>query len=324
MISHSSQARQTNPSMTATDSTCLIRYLEIWQAGSKEQKQLQLCAATAFEVEGSRSIPANDRSVAPGEGLAGSAWKQNAAVVMQDADSTLLREANHRSGVELKALVAIPFVNDRNSITIVVFGIGEGFGGLEVWSRDDRDELSISGSYYHGLESFEFISQYVRFPRGSGLPGNSWKSRRPKMVKDPSVDANFIRSFAKDQAELSVCVGIPVTCEYGSDGAVLLLLSSSQQPIAHHVDILQCKSATPSEDEMYPPVKLVDLETTRDGGNGGNGHSRMQKVCDRLAQSRDVLLLPAGDPCLAAGCQGALVVPFFDKHQIRSALQLSF
>ena len=232
----------------------------------------------------------------------------------------MLREAQARAHTELTALVAVPFVNDRNTVTIVVFGLSPGFGGLEVWTRDDRDELSISGSYYEGLDSFEFISQYVRFPRGSGLPGNSWKSRRPRMVKDPGTNADFIRSFAKDPADLAACIGIPVTCEYGSEGAVVLLLSSAQQPFANQIDILTCESSAPSKDEILPPVRFVECQSTEDDSDGLA--TRLQATCDRLAESRDVLWLKSGDPCLPPGVRGSLVVPFFDKHQILSLIHI--
>lgn len=333
MISHSQQPTLSksngnpNQPMSVTSTTSLIRYVEIWQVGAdaqSEPQKLSACVACAFADEEVRSIDCSGKKVDAGEGIAGSAWKQNATVVIQDRESTILKEASEKSGLELTAVVAVPFVNDRHSVTIVVFGLSDGFGGLEVWSRDDRDELSISGSYYEGLDSFEFISQYVRFPRGSGLPGNSWKSRRPRMVKDPGVDANFIRSFAKDPADLSACVGIPVTCEYGSDGAVLLLLSATQQPIARQIDILRCESATPNEHDGFPPVKLIGHESTALVTEEAAFARRAQATCDRLAQTRNVMWLAADDHCVPEDAQASLLVPFFDKHQIRSVLQLSF
>lgn len=309
--------------MSVTNVT-LVRYLEIWQVG--DDGALAGKAALTFSADGPRDVGCDSLIAQAGEGIAGSAWKQNAPVVIQDEGCVMLKEASERSGEKLNALVAAPFVNDRNSVTIVVFGLGEGFGGLEVWSPDDRDELSISGSYYQGMDSFEFISQYIRFPRGSGLPGQSWKLRRPTMIKDPGVDADFIRSFANDPADMSACVGIPVTCDYGSDGAVLLLLSSTQQPIVRQIDILSCESSTPTEDDAFPPVRLVQHETTTAESNGevGESTSRLQVTCDRLAQKRDVIWLSAGEAGVPANAQASLVVPFFDKGRISTALQLSF
>lgn len=323
MISHTSYHRPTNPSMSSTQEKNLVRYVEIWQAGAPSSSSLRLISARSLSP-GGREVDHPSVTVAPGEGIAGSAWKQNAPVIIRDRDCVMMREAQERSQTELLALVAVPFVNDRNAITIVVFGLGEGYGGLEVWARDDRDELSINGSYYHGLNSFEFISQYVRFPRGSGLPGSSWKSRRPKMVKDPGVNADFIRSFAKDPADLTACVGIPVTCKYGSDGAVLLVLSSAQHPFARKIDILTCESRAPTKEEVLPPVRFVESQSTDEAAAANGTVGRMQATCDRLAESRDVLWLKPGDPCLSSESNGALLVPFFDKNQISSVLQLSF
>ena len=331
MITNSLPDGHSNQPMSVSDATYLIRYLEVWRENDdRDQPRLNASDALVFSptVEGvassARRIDVAERTVGAGEGIAGSAWKQDAPVVIQDEGSVMMREACERSGVKLNALVAIPFVNDNNSVSIVVFGIADGFGGLEVWSRDDRDELSISGSYYEGLESFEFISQYVRFPRGSGLPGNSWKQRRPNMVKDPGVDANFIRTFAKDPADLSVCLGIPVASDYGSEGAVLLMLSSTQQPMVRQIDILRCESATPSQDNEFPTVKLTQHDSATDSRNGVSDTARMQAACDRLSQARNVILLPAGDPCVPTTAQASLLVPFFSKNQISSILQLSF
>lgn len=299
----------------------LIRYVEIWQSDATKTR-LDFQTALEIGVDEARVVKCGERSEAAGEGIAGSAWKQKSAVVIRDHEAVVLRDACQRCGFELNALIAIPFVDDTNRVTVVVFGIGEGYGGFEIWAKDDRDELSINGSYYSGLDSFEFISQYVRFPRGSGLPGASWKLRQPKMVLNPGVDASFIRSFAKDPAELTACVGIPVMCDYASDGSALLLLSSTQQPVASRIDILSCESPAPSKDQPKPSVKYVAAHSTPAETNGAP--TVFQAVCDQLSQSRSVLLLREGARGLQPGTNASVVIPFFDGRQLKTALQISF
>ena len=138
------------------------------------------------------------------------AWNQRSAVILQEAPSELLQRISTQNGLELTALIAYPIIHGHDVLSVVVLGIGCGPGAFEVWSRDDRDELSISASYYSGLKSLEFISRYVRFPKGAGLPGVVWKSRQPKLVVNLAKSPDFMRSFDSGETQPDTGLGLPV------------------------------------------------------------------------------------------------------------------
>ena len=138
--------------------------------------------------------------------------------------------------------------------------------------------------------------------------------------RDPNTDASFIRTFANDPAELNACIGIPVVCDFNSDGSALLLLSSAQRPIAARIDIMHCESAAPSRTDPHPPIRFIENQSTSSTGSSES----FQAVCDQVAKSRSVVLLRSGDPALDRDCHMSLAVPFFEGRQLTTILQLSF
>ena len=213
----------------------LVQYIEVWHLAEDGQSMV-LHNQTRLRgnvVDSGTS----DRSVRNGEGLAGMAWNQRHAVILQEAPSDLLERIGAQNGLELTALVAYPIMKGHDVLSVVVFGISDGPGAIEVWSRDDRDELSISASYYFGLKSVEFMSRYVRFPKGAGLPGTVWKTGQPKLAVDLPHNSNFMRSFTTDEAILHTGLGLPVGSTAGHSDSILLLLSSYGKPIASAFEI---------------------------------------------------------------------------------------
>ena len=152
------------PSTLTSESLTLVNYVEVWTLPTSEddeaQPDLQLDHAYVIDSEQPRRLDASGQNK-PGEGIAGSAWKQKGPVILEGENSSVLQHVNSVSGVPIKALLAIPVYNDYTLVNVVVFGLTAGHGGVEVWSRDDRDELAINGAYYEGLESFR-VHQPVR------------------------------------------------------------------------------------------------------------------------------------------------------------------
>ncbi len=215
----------------------LIQYIEVWNV---EQDGQSMRLRNCCRLRGSLvDIETPERSVRSGEGLAGMAWNQRHAIILQEAPSELLDRIGAKNGMELAALIAYPVMKGQSVISVIVFGIGGGPGAFEVWSRDDRDELSISASYYSGLKSFEFISRHVKFPKGAGLPGAVWKTGQPRLASDLPHSAGFMRSFAADETELNVGLGLPVGSAAGHSDSILLVLSSNSKPIARGFEIWQ-------------------------------------------------------------------------------------
>ena len=195
-----------------------------------------------------------------------------------------------------------------------MFGLAVGNGGLEIWSRDDRDELAISGSYYQGLPSFEFISQHVRFPKGAGLPGACWKEDRPRIIAQPQTAPDFIRSFDRDPAHLGDCVGLPIGREYGFPAAILLLLSDENLPLALKLDVWHKQSESSSSDE------IVFSGTRPETANA----TWCQAICDQLIESPNALLLDQSSALLPNNYQSGLFLPFYDGKDLTDVFVVLF
>ena len=258
-------------SAVSANRTTWVQYIEVWHlADDGQTMRLQHHARLRGRVVDSGT---SDRSVRTGDGIAGMAWNQRRAVILQEAPSELLQRIGIQNGLELIALIAYPIMHGHDVLSVVVLGIGDGPGAFEVWSRDDRDELSISASYYSGLKSLEFMSRYVRFPKGAGLPGTVWKTGLPKLAANLAHNASFMRSFETDETELKTGLGLPVGSSAGHSDSILLLLSSQAVPIgkafeiwtpcsmAHASNEFQCVAADWSEmveDETQPSVKCQE------------------------------------------------------------------
>ncbi|MBC7968061.1 MAG: GAF domain-containing protein [Fuerstia sp.] len=213
----------------------LVQYIEVWHV--EEDGQTMRLQSHARLRENVVDFGTSDRQIRSGEGIAGMAWNQRHAVILQEAPSELLQRIGTQNGLNLTALIAYPIMRGHDVLSVVVFGISDGPGAFEIWSRDDRDELSISASYYSGLKNLEFMSRYVRFPKGAGLPGTVWKTGMPKLAPDLAHSASFMRSFDADETPLSTGFGLPVGSTAGHSESILLLLSSSTMPIARAFEI---------------------------------------------------------------------------------------
>jgi hypothetical protein len=206
---------------------------------------------------------------------------------------------------------------DYQLINVVVFGLSAGNGGLEIWSRDDRDELTISGAYYKGLDSFEYISQFVRFPKGAGLPGNSWKNNRPGFLSNPNINPNFIRSFDRDPANIIECVGLPIGREYGFPASVLLFLSDETTPFAKSINVWRCET---SDDQRTMFSRSISDATEYDA-------KWCQKICDQFQHNpATVIAEPNSDLLDSQGKMGraGIFVPFFNGTDITDVLAITF
>jgi len=215
-------------------------------------------------------------------------------------------------------MIAIPIYREFILVDVIVLGLSDGNGGFELWTRDDRDELGISGACYRGLESFEFISRYVKFPKGAGLPGHAWKHGQPKIIDRPQTNPEFIRSFDRDPAHIERCIGLPIGREYGFPASVLLMLSDVQTPIANEMDVWNCKSAAPTEEEPLPSVTFKNSHSEP----GSNDEQQWcQRVCDQIATTRATVLLGEFDE-LPSSYRLGIAMPIFDGQKINDVFMM--
>jgi PAS domain S-box-containing protein len=93
--------------------------------------------------------------------------------------------------------------------------ISTDWGCGEAWipSRDGK-HLEHSRAWYcnniEGMESFEQESDKFTFPRGVGLPGFAWQSRKAEWRTDVTFDDNFPRKQLAIDAGLKSAVAIPI------------------------------------------------------------------------------------------------------------------
>ncbi len=304
------------PSMTAT-TNCLIRYIEIWVPGNDGSVVLE--SARVVDADCLRALTPQITTFQLGEGLIGSAVKQRSPVIFQDLPSTDLQRVRDQSGVPVTAMLAFPVYLEDRLINVIAVGLVDGDGAAEIWTRDDRDELSVSGSIYRGLDSFEYMSQHVRFPKGAGLPGYCWKFGVPKMLSDPGTNPNFIRSFDRDRAALTSVVGLPISRSYGYPESILLLMSSQSIPLANYAAVLKVDAALPEDDAPFPPITVTSIENS---SQEDDDIDWQQTAVDQMAACGSCCLID--EEALCGGFKGVVAIPFTKKGRVDRAVLLAF
>lgn len=230
-----------SPQPTIEYGGLLVQSVQVWLPDDRQQQlYLQSAALTMPQPH-----LTDDHTPAPltcGQGIAGRAWQQRCATLLQEEPSQLLSEYSQQFGTPVKAVLAIPVFRQQQVCGVVVFGLNEGHGGAEIWCRDDRDELAVSAGHYAGLPAFEFISRHTRFPKGAGVPGRVWRTAQPLIASNLSADADFVRSFGNDPATVTSVVGIPIDTDHGFARSVLLLLNSQRNPWCNALTLLPCET----------------------------------------------------------------------------------
>lgn len=216
----------------------LLRAVEVWRLND-EGDHLVWGGGAYGELESLRAASV-DETFACGEGLPGAAWETRSPVVMHQLAAGVFKRAEAARDAGLVAGVALPCYRGDELEGVVVFLCGKGDdaqGAFEVWSRNHRDELGLSASYYANLERFGLISQYVKFPRGSGLPGETWESRFPKLIPRLGQSRNFMRAAGAAADGISTALSIPMMRSSLELDAIVVLLSSCRAPLAHVFEI---------------------------------------------------------------------------------------
>ncbi len=312
----------------------LVQSIEVWSLAD-DGETMRLDDEVHWE-EGASIRPVAERSVRSGEGMVGMAWKQRDAIILNEGDSVARNYSFAADTRKPEAWVAYPVLVGHDVQQVIVLGIAPGPGAFELWSRDDRDEVSVSASYYVGLKSFEFISRYVRFPRGAGLPGTVWKTGQPKLVSNLSQSPGFMRSFAADETELNIGLGLPIGGSTGTSGAVLLLLSSPAKPIAVGFEIWQPMPAAGAVANRSPGDGSGMTRVAADWTSFNVGQSPVgtsSATADIVAQacrtSRPVLTAATSGASTSATRSGGvlralLAMPVFESRELTAVVVLAF
>lgn len=156
------------------------------------------------------------------------------------------RSVGSNGSTKNKAVLAIPIIAEQSLLAILILYIecaADAQGAIEIWSRDERDELGLNGAVFANLGRFAGISKHVRFPRGSGLPGQSWEDRECKLLTGLGRASGFMRAAGARVGGLDVGIALPVMKSEHDLDSVLLLLSSVNTPLARVFEIWDVDSA---------------------------------------------------------------------------------
>ena len=167
--------------------------------------------------------------------------KQVVERVVEEQGPVVIRvEDLELHGGDFNALVGIPTIRSNTVLGCLVLAVNcppDAMGAFEIWKRDDRDELGLNGAVFAGLSRFASISQHVRFPRGSGLPGQSWEDAEAKMLTGLGSSPNFMRAAGARAGGLDIGVALPIFKTEHDLNSVFLLLSAQASPIASTFEI---------------------------------------------------------------------------------------
>lgn len=146
----------------------------------------------------------------------------------------------HVIGVRGPVVVGVPIIAEdelKAVLTLEVECLDEASGAIEIWSRDSRDELALTGAVFSNLNRFARVTQHVRFPRASGLPGESWEDREPKLISGLGRSPGFMRASGARVGGLEVGLALPIMTTEHNLHSVLVFLSSTRSPIAKVFEI---------------------------------------------------------------------------------------
>jgi len=221
--------------------------------------------------------------------------------------------------------IALPILITNEVVAAVLFTVHAADDckiALERWSRTDRDELGLTESAYRGLKHFETISPYVKFPRGSGLPGETWDDRKSRIIARLDQSKAFMRAAGARKEGLRYGLGIPIMATEHELESVLVILSTVDFPFQQAME-----TWLPSEDQTeltlvqssYAVGIAAPQRSTVSYGDGIVGEcyaSRIPVMTDTAEE--DPSLVPLFDQ----GARFALALPIFNGDRLVQVLTL--
>lgn len=205
---------------TYCDTTTLLKAVEVWRP-TPDGAQLQ-CSCHSLEARGPLGLEDNDP--------VSLAWS-NRTPVIGDAPPS-----EHGPAVVL-ALPAYRGDACRGVLALQFSNAIEGQGAIEVWRRNERNELARDEAWYHGLKRFAAISRCVKFPRRAGLPGKVWADRFPRVLGSLGSSSSFVRAAGARAEGLATALGVPFMSNALELESVLLLLCSRGAPLFRAVEV---------------------------------------------------------------------------------------
>ncbi|MCC9600678.1 GAF domain-containing protein [Stieleria sp. JC731] len=220
-------------------------------------------------------------------------------------------------------VLSIPTYCDGEIKSVVCF-VGSGddanCGVMEVWQPIGAyDELSMTKGYFGALERFQNVSSYVRFEKGSGLPGQVWRNASFIIHDKLPSHSGFLRAAGASAESLEVAVGIPVLAD--DFLASVLLISSGVAPLAKGFEVWRSageeflleSAAYQSLDESL--CLSIDSKVACDGSLPGMASQTGHPV---ITDDSAAILFGRNDQATFEG--RAFAMPFFEDGRVTNVL----
>ena len=169
------------------------------------------------------------------------------------------------------SIATLPVYRGASMVSIVLWTTpADGVGVIEVWSpTGTHDELALTAGHFGKLERFQNVSSFVRFEKGSGLPGGVWQTGGPILHEDLPNHRGFLRAAGASAGQLENAIGLPVISSEFL--ASVLLISSKASPMARGVEVwtrqtdhfvlTQTSYGDIETDLQIEPQRQMDLNT---------------------------------------------------------------
>lgn len=165
----------------------------------------------------------------PGQGLPGKVWQDGVPMLFPSLwpTSDFVRE-EVAAVAGLKTGLGLPVWHDDKVVAVAALLSSDTmpFAKIfEIWLPDASGTALERGAGFYGRLG-GFLSQEDQraiFAKGSGLPGQVWESKTPRILSPLDEQSGFARYQAAQSAQLGVAIGIPVIAGNEVVAVVLLL-----------------------------------------------------------------------------------------------------
>jgi hypothetical protein len=191
------------------DARSPVQGVELW---IPNENQLVL-AGGAYGVNTEFARVSGRSRFRKGEGLPGTVWETQGAVVWQDLSTHFIR-AEHAAAAGIDAAIGVPWFRGTEVtavVTLLLTASADASAAIEVWNHDDQiDVLRHGGGLYVKAEELARLSPLIQFPYAAGLPGLSWSVGTPVVMDDVRSSNEFIRAELATRAGLKRALGVPI------------------------------------------------------------------------------------------------------------------
>lgn len=226
------------------------------------------------------------------------------------------------------AAIAFPVHRCEFIVSIVVLATkadDQSPGVFEVWSPVGiHEEVALSSGFYGNLARFQNVSSFVRFEKGSGLPGQVWNSLRSIIHEDLANHAGFLRAAGASAGTLETAIGIPVAGE--NYVASVLLLSSKATPMARGFEVWRADAdgGYTLESASYSDSTIELAIGTPMPANSGIPALACEHGGATVSENPTILRSGRHFDEDATPIQGCLAIPFYESDAITSVTVLLF